>query len=177
MNDIIEKPKDQYEIYNYARKLNIPPYRMIILKDLSTDNINHMINTNGNYLLFYHLNNNGFGHLCALVVDGPNIFFFDPTGTFIDRQTNYSSVYKSRKISQLLAIKDTNGYNIHYNPYKFQRNEPGINTCSLFCLLFLKYTSIHKGDVYDYLLYYLTPYKLSSEEYYDNALARYIINV
>lgn len=178
MNHLLTSMKTPHDNIIWANRIGTPNYHLVSIDRLSEEDLFNMLTApNANYLLHYSLSGN-VGHCTALAVRGKVISFFDPIGEFVDDQYKFTTnPYKNRSLGNVLAYLSERGYRVHYNHLKLQQNTPGINTCSLWCLLFLKLASANPESSYKAVLATVRPYHIPSDKYYDNALCRYLLKV
>lgn len=134
-------------------------------------------------LVFYETNYNirtnaHTGHWAGLALRGKEAYFFDSLGIFPDDELDrinkqkMSNTPSVRYLGLMLYDLSKAGFNIHYNPIKFQEDKAGINTCGRFVCMFLEEAIYHK-DPYKYMKDKLDGFKNNTEKYYDEAIVRY----
>jgi hypothetical protein len=179
MNHLLSSMKTPHDNLIWAARIGTPNYRLLSMDSLSEEELFNMLTSKyGNYLLHYSLSG-VIGHCTALAVRGSVISFFDPIGEFVDDQYMFTmDPYKPRLLGNILAHLSERGYSVHYNHLKLQENKPGINTCSLWCLLFLKLASANPEASYRAVLNTVRPFHVAADsKYYDIALCKYLIKV
>lgn len=124
----------------------------------------------GRCLILYDVQNEYSGHwTCAMIhPDEERIEFFDPYGIKYDTEKRWISASMLKKLHEkenyltsLFKSAMKEGYTVYYNPLKFQKDKPGINTCGRQCAVRLLHKDIPLRDYYNAIL----TQKITPDEY------------
>ena len=100
---------------------------------LKYNNIRDLIGVNNECIVLFPVKSSTDGHWIAILYhpETNTIEHFDPYGFSPDTELQYSSdpITKQNLLMQLYDKAKQDGYNIVYNPYRFQQLKDGINTC------------------------------------------------
>lgn len=111
--------------------------------------IDELLSPSGKGLILYEDSRDGpvfIGHWCGLLRFSPNdIAFYDPYGGFPDSQLNYIPMSYRKATNQdsvwphmKRLLHDSPYIRLHYNPYRHQQMQEGINTCGRHVAMFLR---------------------------------------
>lgn len=105
-----------------------------LYKDLVKFNhIRDIIGENNACIVLFPVKSSMNGHWCACLFHPKTntIEWFDPYGFSWNQELKYSQdpITKYNLVGQLMEKAQQEGYNVIYNPYRFQVLKDGINTC------------------------------------------------
>lgn len=175
-------------LYDEVKRIVGKPIRLIRIKNHSElYNILNDPTTPDIVRILLHYQNGGdknliSGHWCAMIIDKNRkiIYYYDSYGDKVDATLKYIPAYKrlefeqdDKFIDKFLVYAMNNGYEIHYNDHKHQRNGRGINTCGRYSACFLKYGNPGSGGVIEDFHKFLTNYKKHNNcTSYDDAIVK-----
>jgi len=116
--------------------------KVIEYKEL--DNYNSILDVLDPYdnVVILYVTKKGYGHWTCVIKHGKRIEFFDSYGyipddefSFINKNFRKENGMENKKLLALLKDAQDNGYIIHYNENKLQKEADNINTCGRWCIL------------------------------------------
>lgn len=126
--------------------VNDPKIQCLRFGDIEKFGLGPLI-SNGKLLINY-LTEPMMGHWCCLVKIGNTIFYFNPSGRFIDEALDFIPEKNNKLLNQdfphLLKLLHDSEYKVRYVDKQMQ--ESGTNSCGRWCALFLKFMPILKSE-------------------------------
>lgn len=170
VKQVEEEPMDDTDIReNIGENTKILKYT-----DLSKyKSINDLLPRQRDYCYLLYLDDYNKGHWTALIRDGKDIYFFCSYGSKPDEPLTWVDCNTRIKLGTAVPfltrlLNDANGYNIYYNPIKYQQEKDDVNSCgryiTLFLLQFKKHPHYNLNDYYRYMNKIKSKYNLSYDE-------------
>ena len=165
-----EHPMDDQDIKdNLGNNTKIIKY-----SDLSKyKSITDLLPRKRDYVFLLYLDDINKGHWTALIRDDTNIYFFCSYGSkpdeplsWVDCKTRIQLGVAVPFLTRLL--NNAKGFNIYYNPIKYQQENDDVNSCgryiTLFILQFKKHLHYNLDDYYRYMNKIKSKYNLTYDE-------------
>jgi hypothetical protein len=157
INKILEYPLSDTDIRTIlGQNIKIWNYPDLV----SVQDFNELFDDEGRCLILYDIQSSTSGHwTCAMIhPDEERIEFFDPYGIKYDSEKNWISEKKLRSfhekvdyVTNIFRNAMKSGYTVYYNPYKFQEDKPGINTCGRQCCVRILHKDTPLRDYYNFV--------------------------
>lgn len=142
--------------------------KIIKYSDVHTyNNIQNLLQPYGNCFILYETSPN-HGHWVVITYSNKVITFFDPYGGRPDSQFAFIppefAAASYQNYPYLTRLLQESGMKVVYNPYQFQKLEPGIRSCGRWCILWTKckdmtlkdFAKIFLGKDFDDVVAFLT---------------------
>ena len=170
------QPMDDIDIRdNLGQSVKILKYT-----DLSKyRSITDLLPSKKDYAIILYLDAPNKGHWTCVLRDDCNIYFFCSYGSKVDEpltwtdcatriQLGASVPFLTRMFNSATSGRLRKGFNIYYNPVKYQNENNDINTCGRYCVLLIKqFKKYNHYNLYDFNKYMNTikkKYGLSYDE-------------
>lgn len=170
VKEVIEEPMDDTDIReNIGENTKILKY-----SDLSKyKSINDLLPRKRDYCYLLYLDAPNKGHWTALVRDDTNIYFFCSYGSKVDEPLTWVDCATRLRLGVGVPfltrlLNNSRGFNIYYNPIKYQVEKDDVNSCgryiTLFLLQFKKHLHYNLDDFYRYMNKIKKKYGISYDE-------------
>jgi hypothetical protein len=127
--------------------------RVITYKELlNYKTLDEALGEHGAFIVLYEQERN-FGHWCCGFLDDDIFYFFDSYGIIPDDQLididPKFRIKSGQQFKYLTYLMKNSPYEIDYNPYQFQDDQEGINTCGRWCVARIKNKDLDADEFYD----------------------------
>lgn len=154
INLIIKDPIDDSEIRKY-----LPDAKIMLFKHLAKYNsINEIIPNNKDYFILLYEQAPYNGHWVCVSKFNDNIEYFDSYGLEpsepLKWNDNKVNNYLGQGKNYLFDLLKNSKIKILYNPIKYQKYSPDVNTCGRYCIgkiLMMKKFNYDMNDFYNYM--------------------------